>query len=86
MDQDLAVALGVLVLVLWTWGYSLFALHRFVRPALRSGVLQARGRTYDRNEKPVLFWIAIAFWIAMPVLLTYPAGVVILQLWRTILG
>jgi len=86
MDQDLAVALGVLVLVLWTWGYSLFALHRFVRPALRSGVLQARGRTYDRAERPVMFWLSIGFWIVMPVLLAYPVGVVILQFGRKILG
>ena len=86
MDRDLAVALGVLVLVLWTWGYSLFALHWFVRPALRSGVLQARGRTYDRTEKPVMFWLGIAFWIVMSVLLAYPAGLVILQFGRKILG
>jgi hypothetical protein len=82
MDQDLAVALGVLVLFLGTWGYALVALHRFVLPALRTGILQVRGRTYARAEQAVLFWLGITFWIAMAVLLAYPVIMVGMQFWR----
>jgi hypothetical protein len=78
--------LGVAVLVFWAWGYALAALYWFVRPALQSGVLQARGRTYDRSEQPVRFWLGITFWIAMAALLTYPAAGVVLQLWRSLVG
>jgi hypothetical protein len=34
-----------------------------VAPALRTGVLQARGRVYERDEQPVRFWLGIVFWI-----------------------
>jgi hypothetical protein len=86
MEQSLAVMLGVAVLVLWAWGYALAALYWFVQPALRTGVLQARGRTYDRNEQPVRFWLGIAFWIVMAALLAYPVAMVVLQLWRIVVG
>ena len=86
MEQDLAVALGVLALVLVTWCYALAALHWFVRPALRTGVLQARRRTYSRAGQPILFWLGITFWIAMAVLLAYPAAVAGLQAWRKLVG
>jgi hypothetical protein len=84
MDQEreLAVALGALVLVLWTWGYAIFGLFRFVRPALRSGVLEVRGRSYSRSAEPLLFWFGVVFWIVMTVLLAYPAVMVALQFWR----
>jgi hypothetical protein len=86
MEQSLAVMLGVAVLVLWAWGYALAALYWFVQPALRTGVLQARGRKYDRNEQPVRFWLGIAFWIVMAALLAFPVAMVVLQLWRIVVG
>jgi hypothetical protein len=82
MDQDLAVALGVLVLIVGTWGYALVSLYRVVLPALRTGILQARARTYSRAEQPVQFWLGVTVWIAMAVLLAYPAVMVGMQFWR----
>jgi hypothetical protein len=86
MEQNLAVMLGVAVPVFWAWGYALAALYWFVRPALRTGVLQARGRTYDRSGQPVRFWLGIVFWITMAALLAFPVAVVVLQLWRAVVG
>ena len=82
MDQDLAVALGVLLLVVGTWGYALTGLHRFVLPALRTGILQARGRSYRRVEQPFQFWLGVTVWIAVAILLAYPAIRAGLQFWR----
>ena len=89
MDKDLAVALGVLVLIVGIWGYALCALYWFVAPALRTGILEVRGgilkartRTYSRTEQPIQFWLGVAFWIAMAVLLAYPAVMAGIQFWR----
>ena len=86
MNQDLAVALGVFVLLLWTWGYALAALGWFVMPALRTGILQARGRTYSREGEPIRFWLGIVFWIAMAVLLAYPVVMFGMEFWRRFLA
>jgi hypothetical protein len=40
--------------------YSLIAI---VLPGLKSGVLQARGRTYSRKSETKRFWMGIAFWL-----------------------
>jgi hypothetical protein len=85
MDENLAVSLGVLALLLWTWGYALAALHWYVRPALQTGILQARGRAYSRVEQPGRFWLGIGAWIALAVLLAAPAILFALQLWRRFL-
>ena len=42
-----------------------------VVPALRTGVLQARGRVYERDQQPVRFWLGIAFWILMSLLCVF---------------
>ena len=86
MEQNLAVMLGVAALVFWAWGYALAALYWFVRPALRTGVLQARRRSYSRADDPVMFWLGIAAWIVLAALLAYPAAVVVLQLWCALVG
>jgi hypothetical protein len=39
-----------------------------VAPALRTGVLQARGRVYERDKQPVRFWLGIVFWLGMSML------------------
>lgn len=93
MDQDLAVSLGVFALFLWTWCYALCALHWFVAPALRTGILEVRGgiltarfRTYSRAEQPILFWLGIAFWIAMAAGLAIPAVRFGMQFWQRFLA
>ena len=93
MNQELAVSLGVWALFLWTWGYALCALHWFVAPALRtghlevrSGILKSRARTYSRAEQPILFWLGIAFWIAMAVGLAIPVFGFGMQIWQRFLA
>jgi hypothetical protein len=82
MSDSLWLGLSVFALFLWTWGYALCALHWYVQPALRTGVLQARGRAYSRETEPVRFWIGIVAWIALAVVLAFPVLMSGIQLWR----
>ena len=41
---------------------------RLVWRALRTGELEARGRSYFRSEQPRRFWFGIVFWIVMTAL------------------
>jgi hypothetical protein len=36
---------------------------KLVKTALKTGVLQARGRTYNRFSEPKRFWAGIVFWL-----------------------
>jgi hypothetical protein len=84
MNQNLLL-LFVFAIVIWTCGYMLAALHWFVVPALKTGVLQARGRTYSRAQQPVRFWLGIVFWISMAALMSICVLGLGTQLWRTFL-
>src|SRR5262245_8759212 len=88
--KDFLWSIFWLVAIVWLWGYMLASLHWVVAPALKTGVLQARGRTYSRAEQPVRFWLGIVFWIVMAGLTTlfvYLISVIVYrlgtQLWRT---
>jgi len=69
MSENL-LSLFLFGLLVWTCGYMLGALHWFVLPALKTGFLQARGRTYSRAEQPVRCWLGITFWISMAALMS----------------
>ena len=56
---------------------------RLVWRALRTGELEARGRSYFRDQQPRRFWFGIVFWIAMMVLTGFAAVVVIVHFFRS---
>jgi hypothetical protein len=43
---------------------GIYGIREYVLPALRTGILQARGRTYERSHHPFRFWGGIVFWFA----------------------
>ena len=58
--------------ILWVsiiWWVTTAALLRLGLPilwtGLRTGRLPARGRIYDRDNDPALYWSGITFWIAL---------------------
>ena len=51
--------------------------------ALRTGELEARGRSYFRAQQPRRFWFGIVFWIAMIALTVFAATAVITHFFRS---
>ena len=82
--KDSPIAAWVLfAVVVWGAGYMLACIRWFVVPALGTGVLQARGRTYSRAGEPVRFWGGITFWIVMGLVMSLFAIAWAVELWRT---
>ena len=65
----------VFLIVFFGWICAVNAIRQLAVPALRTGVLQARGRTYRRDKEPVRFWLGVFFWMALFALFSF--GVVV---------
>jgi hypothetical protein len=50
--------------------------------ALKTGELEARGRSYFRDKQPKRFWAGIAFWFALVALSFFAAYVVIWEFFK----
>lgn len=58
----IAVIFALMSLIL---AFATAAIRNLAVPALRSGTLQARGRTYSRASEPIRYWSGILFWICL---------------------
>jgi len=59
------LVLLILALMSFMLVFATGAVRNLAWPALRSGTLQARGRTYGRASEPVRYWSGVIFWICL---------------------